>query len=523
MRALDSRAPVLKYQAEIEMTGNRQARRGFVELLVELSYPDRAGHLMEKWRIAKFELSERNQAPLRRLTAPSPLPDQAPQFVLEHEAILRLRDFKFPERPPSAPNGPTRVLIFASTLGVGGAERQLAYLLDNLAPNPEFDITLVIFQKVKVETVLEARSRIRVVYVDDIMRQHDRETLSILPRPLLFDVQSILRRQKLNAILNWAAQQRPDVVYHAVGLPTDAIIVGHVLRVPVLAVRFGGVTFRNNFNASDRQYQDQVVAEDCCRVFADRISFITNSQAACDAWSERLGIGADKFDVIPNGSPIPAPAAHSKKAECARLFDDPDVIVVGWVGRFHDVKRPQLWIDVALRMAAEEPALRFLLVGSGPLLQGLRRRVETTPYGDRFLFTGHVSEGLTDMYRAMDILLVTSRTESFPNVVLEALGQGAYVVSAAVGGVPEIVNSDVLGRLVEGDDVEDFAVHMREALADLATIDRDRSRRATIVRNTYSLQSMVSRYAKKFRPKAERSRNEQTDKAPALAAGSPRR
>ena len=53
--------------------------------------------------------------------------------------------------------------------------------------------------------------------------------------------------------------------------------------------------------------------------------------------------------------------------------------------------------------------------------------------------------------------------------------------------------------------------------------DRDRSRRATIVRNTYSLQSMVSRYAKKFRPKAERSRNEQADKAPALAAGSPRR
>jgi hypothetical protein len=60
---------------------------------------------------------------------------------------------------------------------------------------------------------------------------------------------------------------------------------------------------------------------------------------------------------------------------------------------------------------------------------------------------------------------------------------------------------------------------MREALADLAAIDRDRLRRATIVRETYSLQSMLSRYEKKFRPN-EAPGNELAEKAPALVAHS---
>jgi glycosyltransferase involved in cell wall biosynthesis len=502
MRALDFRAPVLDYEAVIGASKDREAKLNYVELLIELSYVDRALQLMKKWRIGRSELSERNRAPLRRVEGPSPGPEPTAQFALEQQAVLRLRDYHFPPRAPLAPNGPTRVLMFASTIGVGGAERQLAYLFDTLSRDPSFDVTVVVFQKVKIETPMAARNNTNVVYVDDIVRQHDKASPSILSSPLLHDVQHILRRQKLRALLDWAAQLKPDVIYHSVGLPTDAIIIGHALRVPTVMVRFGGVTFRNNFNASDRQLQDQVVAEMCCHALAGQVSFVTNSVAARDAWCERLRVAPADFKVIPNGTPIQLDRSHLKDATKERLFGQSDVTVIGWVGRFHDVKRPQLWIEIALRLAADDPDLRFLLVGSGPLLSGLKKRVDATSFGNRFVFTGHVAEGLAELYQAMNILMVTSRTESFPNVVVEALAQGAYVVSAAVGGVPEIINGDLLGRLVASGDVDDFVAQVRKVLSDMPQIERERATRAQVIRNTYSLEMMVSCYAEKFRRNA---------------------
>lgn len=520
MRAIDFRAPVLDYESAIDTAKDRDARLGYVELLLELSYTDRALRLMTKWRIARSELSERNRAPLRKVDGPSDEPQPASQFALEEQAILRLRDHQFPAHASLAPDGRTRVLIFASTVGVGGAERQLAYLFDSLARDPSFDVTLAVFQKVKVETPMEARNNVNVVYVDDIVRQHGKASASILPAHLLHDVQHILRRHKLNALLDWAARIKPDVVYHAVGLPTDAIVIGHALRVPSLVVRFGGVTFRNNFNASDRQQQDQAVAELCCRALGSQVSFVTNSAAARDAWCERLDVAPSDFEVVPNGTPIPADCSHLKQSVKERLFGQPDVTVVGWVGRFHDVKRPQLWIDTALRLAVDEPDLRFLLVGTGPLLSGLKRRVQATPFADRFVFAGHVSEGLAELYQAMNVLLVTSRTESFPNVVVEALAQGAYVVSAAVGGVPEIITEDLLGRLVASDDADDFVAEMRRVLRAMPQIERGRDERAQVVRDTYSLEAMVSRYAGKFRAKPDRPSAAKRQVSPVSAVGS---
>ena len=75
----------------------------------------------------------------------------------------------------------------------------------------------------------------------------------------------------------------------------------------------------------------------------------------------------------------------------------------------------------------------------------------------------------TDMvpvYAAMDILVLTSRRDPLPRVVMEAMGQGIPVVATRVDGIPEMVEDGTTGYLVESEDAEGVARKLAQLLAD---------------------------------------------------------
>ncbi|MDQ6796407.1 MAG: glycosyltransferase, partial [Actinomycetota bacterium] len=69
-------------------------------------------------------------------------------------------------------------------------------------------------------------------------------------------------------------------------------------------------------------------------------------------------------------------------------------------------------------------------------------------------------------YRAADVCLVPSRSESFGLVALEAAACGTPVVAAAVGGLPPLVDHGMTGFLVEGGDADGFATCVDAILGD---------------------------------------------------------
>jgi D-inositol-3-phosphate glycosyltransferase len=73
---------------------------------------------------------------------------------------------------------------------------------------------------------------------------------------------------------------------------------------------------------------------------------------------------------------------------------------------------------------------------------------------------------LADYYRAADVCIVPSRSESFGLVALEAAACGTPVVAAAVGGLRSIVDHEETGFLVEGRDPVDFAAPIERLLSD---------------------------------------------------------
>ena len=125
----------------------------------------------------------------------------------------------------------------------------------------------------------------------------------------------------------------------------------------------------------------------------------------------------------------------------------------------------------------EDSAAQVELVDEGMELLDLRGRVLFVPPQPHHL--------LSSWYRAADVVLVPSRSESFGLVALEAAACGAPVVAAGVGGLRTLVDHGRTGFLVPGRDVEVFAAYTDELLsndllsAELAVRAAERARTYT--------------------------------------------
>jgi len=133
----------------------------------------------------------------------------------------------------------------------------------------------------------------------------------------------------------------------------------------------------------------------------------------------------------------------------ARLGIAPDALVVGFVGRLtRDKGLPEL-IDAFESIALAEPRARLLLVGwfdtsEDALSVSLRARILTHP---KIYCTGFVAD-TAPYYRAMDLLVLPTWREGFPNAVLEAAATGIPAVTTLCTGSRDSVEPEVTGLLI---------------------------------------------------------------------------
>lgn len=146
------------------------------------------------------------------------------------------------------------------------------------------------------------------------------------------------------------------------------------------------------------------------------------------------GSASNRVHLIRNAY---APLATLPTREEARaLLGIPvEELSIGWIGRLSAEKGPDVAID-ALARVQSHPTLHF--VGAGPDEDALRSQARAAGVGDRVRFHGVVPEA-GRIVRAFDVLLLSSRTEGTPMVVLEAMAAKTPIVATSVGGIPHIL------------------------------------------------------------------------------------
>ncbi|MCU0820300.1 MAG: glycosyltransferase [Beijerinckiaceae bacterium] len=134
-----------------------------------------------------------------------------------------------------------------------------------------------------------------------------------------------------------------------------------------------------------------------------------------------------------------------------------------FVGRMHPDK--DLATLVSAFAAVKTPGARLELVGDGPQRAALEAQVKALGLTDRVTFSGYLADP-TEAYARARCLVLTSRLESFGNVVAEGLAHGLPVVSTAAAGPLEILDQGRFGAIVPIGDVPALAKALDAALAD---------------------------------------------------------
>jgi glycosyltransferase involved in cell wall biosynthesis len=170
--------------------------------------------------------------------------------------------------------------------------------------------------------------------------------------------------------------------------------------------------------------------------------------------------GCSVVDTIVNGvSPPPPPADRAGLMAASDLPLDAALLVC--VGRLAPAKNQTL----AIRALSEVPHAVLLLVGDGPDRPRLEREASRTGLERRVAFAGHRDDA-RQIIGAADAVVVPSRSEGLPNVVLEALAAGRPVVATAIRGIRELVTDGRDGLLVPPGDPRVMGEAVRMVLAD---------------------------------------------------------
>jgi glycosyltransferase involved in cell wall biosynthesis len=268
-----------------------------------------------------------------------------------------------------------------------------------------------------------------------------------IPIPKYANLQLGLPAQKV--LLRRWSHQRPDVVQVVTEGPLgwSALTAARKLRLPVIS------EFHTNFHRYTGHYGVGWLKRPIAaylRKFHNRADLtLVPTRALC---AELAGQGIPRVDVVSRGVDTtlfdPARRSDALRRQWGLAPDD---LAVLYVGRVAPEKNLTLLEQAFVAVRARHPRARLVLVGDGPALPQLRARMpEAVCAGAQ---TGVL---LAEHYASADLFIFPSLTETYGNVVAEALASGLPVVAYRDAAAHELIDHRVHGWLAEPGDEAGF-------------------------------------------------------------------
>jgi sugar transferase (PEP-CTERM/EpsH1 system associated) len=221
-----------------------------------------------------------------------------------------------------------------------------------------------------------------------------------------------------------------------------------------------------------------------------------------DAYLQQtVGIKARKIKRIYNGVDI----EHFHPGDSQVLpegFHAPGNLVFGTVGRMHGVKDQlnlaRAFISLARIRPQQAARLRLVMIGDGPLRAECLQMLSEAGLAE-FAWLPGARNDIPDILRSLDVFILPSQAEGISNTILEAMATGLPVIATRVGGNPELVTDGQSGLLPPPMDPEALAQAMCRYLDEPDLLSLHAKAGLQRVREHFSLQNMLERYAAIYR------------------------
>jgi len=211
----------------------------------------------------------------------------------------------------------------------------------------------------------------------------------------------------------------------------------------------------------------------------------------------------ERLRVIHNGIDLReySPNVQMKGRFKSRFGIPEDVRIISFVGRFSYEKNPLLFVDIARRIIERSPSykLKFIMAGDGPQSDEVKNTINKYRIKDYFILTGMI-DNVVELLANTYILLIVSKSEGIPFVILEAMAMKVPVISTNVGAVHEVIKDSINGYLINLEDnvVEQFICKILGLISGrLNHSELSEKARETIV-SEYSLETMGVKYQNIF-------------------------
>jgi len=177
-------------------------------------------------------------------------------------------------------------------------------------------------------------------------------------------------------------------------------------------------------------------------------------------------IPAERIVMIPSACE-PARTAPKTDREAVRseLGIPLDAPVIISLGALTWEKNPLAHLEVTASLIHGNPECRHLIVGEGPLRPTVEARIKELGIDSRVIVLGS-RDDIGDLLAASDVMLLASRIEGMPAVVIEAGFAGVPVVAFAVAGVGEVILDKVTGYLVAPGEIKGLVLAIKRLLED---------------------------------------------------------
>ena len=279
---------------------------------------------------------------------------------------------------------------------------------------------------------------------------------------------------QLRSFARWCRRERIAVVQtcdlyaNTFGLPGAALA-----GVPV---RIGS---RRELNPDKTRWQ--IRAQRTAYRFAAKV--VANSRAAGQMLREE-GLAPESIAVIPNGVDLAAYSERTASSHIQRIVT---------VANLRPEKEHETLIASAAALVRSYPQLRFQIVGDGPRRGELQDLAAARGLHQHVEFLGHCDD-VPSLLASADAFVLPSRSEAFPNSVIEAMAAGLPVIANAVGGLLDLIDHARTGLLVTPSDPEALTTALRFLIENPTRAAAIGQAARAEMRQRYSFDRMVSAF-----------------------------